>query len=252
MIVIGLGSGRSGTASLAHLLNSQQDGLCFHEMNPSSLRWSGTPHPILTSIKDFEAILAGGDPSRVTVDLGRKIAAEAYARLSAMPRVRLIGDIAFYYLEYVEDILAASSQVRFVCLKRDQAQTVDSWLKKSELTRWRSKAVAERIACLITRAPYHRARNFWMDHDGSKWQHDPVWDKLFPKFPGPTRREAVEQYWDFYYARADELASKYPDVFRIVQTSDLEDRTTQHDVLNFCGVDEAAHIYTDAHKHKST
>jgi hypothetical protein len=35
MIVIGLGTGRSGTASLANLVNSQKDALSFHEMNPN-------------------------------------------------------------------------------------------------------------------------------------------------------------------------------------------------------------------------
>lgn len=251
MIVIGLGSGRSGTASLAHLLNSQRDALCFHEMNPTSVRWSGTPHPILTALRDFEAIIDGGDPSRLSVDLGRRVAADAYDQLVEMPKVSLIGDIAFYYLTYVQDMIAACARVRFVCLKRDREATIESWMKKSSLGRWRSKRFADRLAAMITRERYREARNFWMDHDGSRWQHDAVWDKVFPKFEGPTRRDAIAQYWDFYYGEAERLAAAHPDVVRIVQTTDLSDRDVQCDVLNFCGIDRNLHVYTDAHKHKS-
>ena len=61
MIVIGLGTGRSGTASLAKLLSAQHDAFCFHEMNPSCVRFSGTPRPILNVIDEYQAILDGGD-----------------------------------------------------------------------------------------------------------------------------------------------------------------------------------------------
>jgi len=251
MIVIGLGSGRSGTASLAKLLNSQHDALCFHEMNPSCVRFEGTPRPILNTIEEYKTIVAGGDPGMLTVDLSRAVAAEAYDRLRTMPQVRLLGDIAFYYLSYVDRIHAAHPDVRFLCLKRDRAATVNSWLTKSSLPRWRSKHIADRLGSMITREPFHEARNFWMDHDGSKWALDPVWDKCFPKFPGPTRREAIEQYWDYYYTEAARLAERLADVFRIVPTNHLDDRDRQRDLLSFCGVPLDDHVYTDAHIHKS-
>ena len=90
-------------------------------MNPSCVRFHGTPRPILNTIDEFQAIIEGGDPSLLTVDLGRGVAARAYDRLRGMPRLRLLGDIAFYYLTYVEQILARNPRVRFVCLQRDRA-----------------------------------------------------------------------------------------------------------------------------------
>jgi len=251
MIVIGLGTGRSGTASLAKLLNAQQDALCFHEMNPSVVRFSGTPRPILNTIEEFQAILDGGDPSRLTVDLSRKVAARAYDELCGMNRVRLLGDIAFYYLTYVERIAEANPDVRFLCLRRDREETIESWLRKSAIERWPSKRLADRLASLITRMPYHTARNFWMEHDGSEWALDPVWDKCFPKFPGPTRREAIGQYWDYYYEESERLAQRLPGCFRLVETNRLNDRATQQDLLTFCGVEPAEQVFTDAHIHQS-
>lgn len=250
MIVIGIGTGRSGTASLAKLLNAQSAAVCFHEMNPSCVRFSGTPRPILNTIDEFQAILDGGDPGMLTVDLSRRVAAEAYDGLRAMPKVKLIGDIAFYYLSYVEQIIERNPNVRFVWLVRDRTETVESWMQKSGLDRWRSKRIADRVVSWITREPFHESRNFWMEHDGSVWRPDPVWDKCFPKFPGPTKRQAIEQYWDYYFETTDRLAARHPDVIRMVRTETLNDPAVQRSLLAWCGVAAEDMVFTDAHVHK--
>ncbi|MGH7117853.1 MAG: hypothetical protein ACREFP_02470 [Acetobacteraceae bacterium] len=252
MIVIGLGSGRSGTASLAKLLNAQHDALCFHEMNPSAVRFSGTPRPFLNTINEFQAILEGGDPAMLTVDLSRLVAAKAYDQLCRMPRVRMIGDIAFYYLTYVALLAQHNRNIRFICLRRDREQTVNSWLRKSALERWRSKRIADRLSSLITREHYHESRNFWMEHDGSRWQKDPVWDKCFPKFVAKTKREAIGMYWDHYYEQAEVLKRALGDVFRIVDTEHLSEIPFQTELLEFCGVPAAEQVHVDAHIHRSS
>jgi hypothetical protein len=251
MIVIGLGTGRSGTASLAKLLNAQQDALCFHEMNPSCVRFFGTPRPILNTIDEFQAILGGGDSSMLTVDLSRAVSVSAYDKLCAMPRVRLLGDIAFYYLSYVDAIAARNPNVRFICLRREEEETVESWMRKSAVERWRSKRIADRVASWITRERYYESRNFWMEHDGQEWLRDPVWDKCFPKFDTASKREAVHSYWRYYYETAEEIVRRWPDRFYIVDTKTLDTPVMQRELLAFCGVPSDAQILTDAHIHRS-
>lgn len=251
MIVIGLGTGRSGTASLTKLLNSQRDALCFHEMNPTSSRFFGAPRPVLNTIDEFQAIIDGGDPSMLTLDFSREVAVRAYEDLRKMKRVQLIGDIAFYYLSYVELIAAHTQSVRFVCLRRTKAKTVKSWLRQASIKRWPSKILADRLASLITREPYYTTRNFWVEHDGSKWLKDPVWDKCFPKFEARTVEDAVSQYWDYYYAEAERLASRLPSTFMIVDTEQLNTNEAQSAVLSHCGVEPSQHVHVDAHIHKS-
>jgi hypothetical protein len=251
VIVIGLGTGRSGTASLAKLLSSQRDAMCFHEMNPSCVRFTGTPQPILNTIDEFQAILDGGNSSRLTVDLGRAVAARAYDELCRMERVRVIGDVACYYLTYVEEIAARNANVRFVSLKREREATIESWVKKVAIPRWRSKRIADQLASFITRERYYTSRNFWMEHDGSVWQRDPVWDKCFPKFVARDMRDAIGQYWDMYLAEAERLTAILPDVFRIVQTNRLNDRDVQRELLAFCGIQPAEQVHVNANIHKS-
>ncbi|MDH3645693.1 MAG: sulfotransferase [Gammaproteobacteria bacterium] len=251
MVIIGLGTGRSGTASLAKLLNAQTDAHCFHELNPSCVRFCDTPRPILNTIAEFQGIIDGGDPSRLTVDLSRPVSASAYERLMDMRSVRLIGDIAFYYLSYVEEIHKINPNVRFLCLRRNREETVQSWMRKTAINRWPSKYVADRMASIITRTPFYTARNPWMEHDGSEWAIDEVWDKCFPKFPGPTRQQAIEQYWDYYGQEADRLCAKLSEVFKIVDTNKLSANDYQSEILEFCGIANEDQVFTDAHIHKS-
>ena len=94
MIVIGLGTGRSGTNSLATLIRAQRDAFCFHEMNPACVRFAGTPRPILNAVDEFQAVLDGGEPSNITVDITRPVVANDYDKLCKMTKLRLIGDVA--------------------------------------------------------------------------------------------------------------------------------------------------------------
>lgn len=251
MIIIGLGTGRSGTLSLTELLDAQPDSVCFHELNPSCTRFFGTPRPALNMIDEFGAILDGGDPSLLTVDLTRSAVAASYDRLAKSTRVELIGDVSFYHLSYVELMAGRRSDVRFICLKRDRDATVKSWLGKSEIGRWPSKYIADRLSSLIVRDRFYRSKNFWMEHDGTLWRHDPVWDKCFPKFKTDSKREAVAAYWDYYYEEVDRLGAVLGDRFMMVATEDLSDRQVQRRILNFCSVAPENHVFLKAHSHKA-
>ena len=252
MIVFGLGSGRTGTASLSHLIGSQRGAICFHELNPTGVVFEGNPKPILNTVGEFQAILDGGDRRLLSLDYARPASMAKYAELLEADKVRILGDIAFYYLQYVEDILEINRKVRFVCIKRDRGETVESWLKKSAIQRWPSLWIADRLKSLITRTPFHTSKNFWQLHDGTIWQLDPVWDKTFPNFQANTKRQAIEKYWDYYYQEAERLQGLHPEFFSIFPIEKMSDRDGQREILKFIGLaDDEMVLREEFHAHKS-
>jgi len=251
-IVIGLGSGRSGTASLASLIDRQPGGLCFHEMKPACAVFHGNPQPHLNTVAEFRRILAGGPRELLSIDYSRPASVDTYRRLQDMPDVTLIGDIAYYYLNYVDDILRAEPGCKFVCTRRDRAQTVASWLKKSAINRWPSLWVADRIKSLLTRTPFYTEYNYWQEHDGSCYKPDPVWDSCFPKLEAETKEEAIGLYWDYYYLEAGRLQRRHPGCFQIFDVEELNEPAGQAKILDFIGIDSGSRVCGEVvHLHRS-
>lgn len=237
-IVIGLGSGRSGTASLASLIGRQRGAVCFHEMNPSCAIFSGNPQPHVNAVREFQQLLAGGDRSRLTIDYSRPSSVETYMNLQAQTPLTLMGDIAYYYLSYVEELFDIAPECVAICMKRDRESTVASWMKKSSIQRWPSLWLADKLKAWLTRTPFYTEYNYWQEHDGSRWKKDPVWDSCFPKFAATSRREAIGMYWDYYYLEADRLRQEYPERFRVVDIRELGTPEGQKRVLSFLGIAE--------------
>ena len=252
-IVIGLGSGRSGTASLASLIDRQVGGICFHEMNPSCAVFSGNAQSHLNTVQEFRSLLGGGARNNLSIDYSRPVSVATYARLQTLPELNLVGDIAYYYLNYVDAILEAVPECVFVCIKRDKESTVNSWLRKSSIQRWPSLWLADRIKSLLTRTPYLTEYNHWQEHDGSEYQEDLVWDSCFPKFEASSKEDAIRQYWDYYYLEAEKLSARHPNNFRIFDIADLSSAQGQEAILSFIGLSaDRMEVGEDAHLHKSS
>ena len=177
-LVIGLGTGRCGTMTLAHLLNHQLGADVEHERN-GSIAWQGAFAKLAES---FDQLIASGSP--------------------------LVGDVAFYYLPYVEHILSRFPTARFVCLERDRDETVNSYLKKTS------------------------GRNHWMQHDGRQWRTD-IWDQSYPKYEARSKRDALICYWEAYATESRRLESFYPNSFRLFPTDTLNSDAGQDSVLAF-------------------
>lgn len=101
-LIFGLGTGRCGTHSLAHLLNSQPNTVVTHELGG---------RPVLPWILNEGSI---------------KLAHETINYLNSNG---VNGDVAFYWLPYVHTMLEHSPNIKFVVLKRDRQAVIDSFMK---------------------------------------------------------------------------------------------------------------------------
>lgn len=181
-ILLGIGTGRCGTVSLATLLNQQEDAAITHESRPL-LPWE----------KDMSI-------------LQRKI--QGLLRRDAT----FVGDVAFYYLPYVKDILHLYPSCKIICLSRDKEETVQSYLKKT------------------------RGRNHWMQHNGSSWKKDPTWDVCYPKYTTANKQDALRLYWEDYHQKVLTLCREHPENIKLFQMNDaLNTAQGQQELLSFLG-----------------
>lgn len=99
-LIIGVGSGRCGSTTLATLLDRQNNARVSHEHSPI-LYWNGA-----SSADNYHI--------------------ERFRRLSA--RYDLVGDVAHWWLPRLEMMIRRFPSVRVIALKRDRQATVRSFL----------------------------------------------------------------------------------------------------------------------------
>lgn len=170
-VVIGLGSGRCGTRSLAELLNLQPDSFVSHEALP--MPWNR--HPDVTSLM-----------------IGRLLERTA----------SITGDVGYYWINYVEDLLSARPEAKFICLKRDRQEVIDSM--------W----------------DFTRGLNVHPTDD---------WFRMYPRYKA-DRKEAIGLMWDDYYEIAENLELLYPESFVIFAIHRLNIEDGIKSILDFAGI----------------
>ena len=195
MLVFGIGSGRCGTTSLRLFLDLQRDVSVTHELN-----FEGIRQPM---------------PWQLDLSLARQ-----QLELLLQKPTTVKGDIGFYWLPYTEWILAQFPGSRFICLKRNKADTVASYMRRTT------------------------GRNHWLQHSGTRWELDEAWDKAFPTYNIEDKREAVSQYWEDYYTTAERLQREHTRNFRIFPVDALNSREGQGAILSFVGISPADIIFT--------
>lgn len=156
-IVLGIGSGRSGTMSLATLLDRQPAARVTHERRPL-LPWHGdTQRLVKERIEQFRGFTG-----------------------------QLVGDVASFYLPYVEAFVSQVPQVRIIAIRRDCEEVVRSF-------------------CVWSDHAHSAPADHWSERPAPGLFHDPVWSTIFPKYATNSREEGVRHYWREYYQQVGEL-----------------------------------------------
>lgn len=185
-LIIGLGSGRCGTYTLYHIMKSQEGASFTHERY--ELPWKAD---------EFK---------------GMGCVVSIFSRGGSV-----VGDTGFYWINYIPDIIEHAPYTKFICLKRNKKQVVDSFIKRSE------------------------GENWWTQASSKHWDRN---DKLemrvlmFPKYDLP-KRKAIAEYYDEYYRIAWVWEQKYPHNFRVFDMeSVLNTNEGQSSMMEFCGIED--------------
>jgi len=195
--VFGMGTGCCGTASLAYLLNSQENAFVGHEL-----------FPILPWRTDKTARLFFMNSK--------------WEQLNHESHLYdLVGDVGFYYLPYVrflmynleEEKIGEDVDFKFIVLKRDKKEVINAYLDKFK---------RQNNNPLQIRTPLSIRRN--------------KWDMCFPKYEGVSLEIAIECYYEDYYAETNYLLNKWPDYVKLIDISELNNADSVRNILEFVGL----------------
>lgn len=190
-IFIGCGTGRCGTTSLAKLIDGCEDSVCTHERRPL-LPWVFDEDLYHERVQWFSTSSAA-----------------------------IAGDVAYFYLPYLEKLIGVFPNLKVVCLERGRQEVIDSFMWK---TRW---------------------QNRWHSHDGIEWIKDNVWDPTFPKYDMTDKAEAIGAYWDDYHARIKRIAGKFPASVHRMPMEELNTAQGQRKIFDFLAIPEKSRRYVE-------
>jgi hypothetical protein len=200
MIVLGIGTGRCGTQALMTFLNLQK----INTLHESLLL------PWVFDLVSLNSLLVKLSKTS-TVDYPH------------------VGEVNFSLLNYIEPLLesikaenvelgseqeylfSANTAVRVVCLRRDKAETVKSWMNNQKNFNFWSSADQE---CFV--------QGLYLKND--------VLGNSFPKYD-LGKEAALACFWDDYYLKASQLELVYPEAFKIFDMSELFSDTSVQEIL---------------------
>ena len=178
--IFGIGTGRCGTTSLSHLLNGQFGANITHEMSGDILL------PWEFNKKEYDR----------------------YIGSLCNRKGEFIGDVSFYLINYVPQIIKDFPESKILVLKRNKQETINSFIKKiGPLEHWVSNP-----------------RMF------------SAYDKCFPKFDFESQKiKRISLYYDLYYSLLEQIDC---DQIMLLNTNELNDEKKIKKVLKFCGFEE--------------
>jgi len=205
-IILGIGAGRCGLASLARILNGQPDVQCSYD-EPPLLPWMPDVQPAAVRLADGEGEQGPGGVIRAR-----------FARFRQHGTARRLGDVASSYLPYLEEAIAAEPDIRIVCLKRPRDEVIASFC------RWLDRSMP-----LPT--------NHWARQPAEGWHHDLLRTRTFPQYDTTDREEGIGRYWDEYDARVDAIVQRYPEHVHVFDMHEaLNTEQGLRDLLGFAGI----------------
>lgn len=205
--MLGFGTGRNGSSSLAKLINDCEDCNIFHEMEvePRILPWV------------FDESLA-------------------YQKLNVLEHMEgdLVGDVAFYYLNYIDFFIEHLSNLKTVCTYRDKSEVIESYMWKTRQRRG------------------SKNHHHWIDNPQDLGYAEPNrWHYAYPKYRHITHKEeSIALYWEEYKWKVQKLIKKYPDKIISLDIYDLNKKEFQDKIFNFLEIPIENRVYQKVKENK--
>tara|TARA_B110000495_G_scaffold51720_1_gene43336 strand:- start:3285 stop:3914 length:630 start_codon:yes stop_codon:yes gene_type:complete len=208
LIVIGLSSSRQETKKIFSFLNKEDYSKIKFESDLKKISWKDSENIAIRRIKTLEKSL--------------------YENVSnSKNQFKMTGEVGFYFLPYVELLIKNFPYLKFVCTNKNKKKIYYDILEEIKT----SDNIILRH--LLLKKKY---KNYFINHDGSKWEKDFVLDKCYPKFKMESLEKGIEKYIDTYYSSLKFLQRKYPKNLKLFYSDELKSEYGKKKIFKFLGV----------------
>ena len=198
---LGVGTGRCGTVSLAKLIGDCDNCVVFHEAN-----WGHKQHKHNTPLpwvfdEDQASLRMKNMKKRESVD-------------------SLFGDVAFYYLNYLDFFLEKYPNLKIVHIYRDKEEVVKSYLAKTS--------------------------SEFGPKDYDNWTKgsniaDKIWTPCYPQYEVDSKREGISRYYDEYISKTE----KYKDRMFEIDVKNLNSFEYQAKLFDYLQIPHGSRKYRE-------
>jgi hypothetical protein len=203
MVVLGIGTGRCGTQGLMTFLNLQKINTLHESVLLPWVFDSASLNSLLAKLSQTSTI---DYPNVGEVNFSLLNYIEPLLKSNSAENVELRSE--------QEYLFSANTDIRVVCLRRDKAETVKSWMNNQKNFNFWSSADHQ---CF--------AQGLYLKND--------ILGNSFPKYD-LGKEAALACFWDDYYLKAAQLERIYPESFKIFDMSEFfSDTATQEILLDF-------------------
>ena len=205
MIVFGLGISKRESEKI-HSFFNKEDGFRFGlESDVDKVSWNDSENIIMDRVKFLQNQIYNN-----TNNNGKNL--------------KVIGEVAFYMLPYLELLINNFPYLKFVCTHQSKKKTYDDILSDIRI----NSNFFMRI--ILFKKEY---KNHWIRHDGSKWEKDYMLDKCYPKFEVNSLKKSIDKYIDLYHSNLKKIQRKYPKNLRMFYLDELNSDYGKKKVFSF-------------------
>ncbi len=208
MIVLGLGVSRKETKKIHSFLNNQKNFDFNFESDIDKISWHNSENIVVDRVKALEGRLYNNTSK-------------------SNKNFTVTGDIAFYFLPYIELLINNFPYLKFISTKKSKKNTFQDIMSDIDT----NYSIFYRLFMLRK-----RYKNHWVNHDGYKWQKDYLLDKCYPKFISDSLEDSIQKYIDLYILDLKKIQKKYPKNLKVFYSDELDSNYGKKKVLSFIGV----------------
>ena len=207
MIIFGLSSSRK-EAKKVHTFLNKQNGFCFDfESDISSMSWKNSENIVMNRVQFLEKKLYDNTVKNNNHN-------------------NIVGEVAFYFLPYVELLINNFPYIKFICTKKNRKNTYNDIVSDIKT----NNSILSRL--FLWKKQY---KNHWLDHNGTTWERDHLLDKCYPTFKEQSLKISINKYIELYNVTIKNLSKKYPNNLAVFYSDEISSDYGKQKVLSFLG-----------------